>query len=66
MPGKIENYLLGCGGKKKKTKIKDILNKLVSRENLACYTRNYKGLGVFLFVKISLNHFLQEHEVLGQ
>lgn len=32
MPGKIENYLLGFGGKKKKTKIKDILNKLVSRE----------------------------------
>lgn len=66
MPGKIENYLLGFGGKKKKTKIKDILNKLVSRENLACYTRNYKGLEVFLSVKISLNYFLQEHEVLGQ
>ena len=66
MPGKIENIIYLDLGEKKNPKIKDILNKLVSRENLACYTRNYKGLGVFLFVKISLNHFLQEHEVLGQ
>lgn len=44
----------------KKTKNKETLDKLVSRETLACNARNYKNVEVFLSVKISLICFPQE------